>query len=407
MRTQSLASWLLLSIPAAVAHTWIEEMIVVAPNGSFVGEPGYPRGYKNRLQPGFEDYMVYLLPPNGRPTGNAILPSDTICKSTQMIGSQTAEGPALVASPGDNIALLYQENGHVTLPNTQIGKPPNRGTVYIYGTTKPSNDDKLLSIHKVWNAAGTGGDGRGVLLATRNFDDGQCYQDNSGPIATTRKNTFKHAFDPLMGSNNLWCQNDVQLPTDVTASTYTLYWVWDWPTLPNVAGSGDLIGKNETYTTCMDVTLKGQSKAATKAKAASQGFIAGLPLDKAAIKEQLETPFQVPVAQADVPNAASTTVLASSSTTTTTSSTASISTSTFTDIAIVTVTVTATEQVTITVPASTTTIVDPNTDGKPSISPFFQTTATATSTSMFPYGTGTAAKKVQRYMPRHANVQVQ
>ena len=55
----------------------------------------------------------------------------------------------------------YQENGHVTLPDNQPGKPANRGTVFVYGTTQPSPTDTLLAIHRVWNAAGTGGDQRG------------------------------------------------------------------------------------------------------------------------------------------------------------------------------------------------------------------------------------------------------
>jgi hypothetical protein len=270
------------------AHTWIEELLVIASNGTMVGAPGYPRGFVSRATPGFNDgQMDYLIPPNGRPTGNQILPTDLMCKSTQNIGSQTPGFPVLNASPGDMIALRYQENGHVTNPGVPPGKPANGGTVYIYGTQKPSDSDTLLAIHKVWNAAGTGGNGNGILLATRNFDDGQCYQvDNAHALSVQRQKEFPHKADPLMGED-LWCQTDVTLPSNIAASdSYTLYWVWDWPTGTPGVGSG----VNEIYTTCMDVNLvagPGTSK--------NLNFIKGQDLNKAAIETELSTAFNVPV----------------------------------------------------------------------------------------------------------------
>ena len=194
--------------------------------------------------------MVNLIPPDARPQGNQILPTDPICKASQQQQTQTSGYGRLQASAGSMLALRYQENGHVTLPQNQLGKPTNRGTVYIYGTIQPKSDDTLLAIHKVWNTAGTGGDKRGKLLATQAYDDGQCYQVNGGQISVARQAQFSHEADPLMGTN-LWCQNNLALPTDApTGKPYTLYWVWDWPTAPKV-DPGLPNGKEEIYTTCM------------------------------------------------------------------------------------------------------------------------------------------------------------
>ena len=257
--------------------------MVIGSNGSFVGNPGFARN--NTLRgPGFSDLlMVHILPGQGQPaleerqaappastpappanTNTAfsdttgILPTDPMCKQTQQQQIQSNGSPRLQAAPGANIALRFQENGHVTLPNNQPGKPENRGTVYIYGTTQPKADEKFLDVFKQWNAAGTGGDKRGVLLAVQPYDDGRCYQVNSGSISTQRQSLYPHQADQLMGTS-LWCQNDISLPANApTGKPYTLYWVWDWPTAPGV-DPGLPKGKAEIYTTCMDVDIQGTS----------------------------------------------------------------------------------------------------------------------------------------------------
>lgn len=238
---------------SSLAHSWVEQLIVIAPNGTLIGTPGFPRGNHKRDEPGFEDsFMVHLLPGDDR-TINQIVETDLMCKATQIQQLQTRGSPRLQASAGDNIALLYQENGHVSLPEAQPGKPDNGGTVYVYGTAQPRENDTFLSIHRVWNAEGTGGDGRGTLLSTRNYDDGQCYQVNDGQISVARRSRFPHVPDALMGAD-LWCQQDIQIPIAApSGKPYTLYWVWDWPTMPGTAGF--LEGKQEIYTTCMDVDL--------------------------------------------------------------------------------------------------------------------------------------------------------
>ncbi|KAF9884320.1 hypothetical protein FE257_001898 [Aspergillus nanangensis] len=241
-------------LTTAGAHSWVEQLMVIAPNGTFVGSPGYPRGNVLRTDSSFSDTaMVNLIPPNGRP--NKILRSDSLCKQTQQKQTQKSkDSPRLQASPGAAIALRFQENGHVTLPQNQVGKPHNRGTVYVYGTTQPKENEKLLNVHGVWNKNGTGGDRRGVLLSTQNFDDGRCYQVNSGGISQKRQAEFPHEADQLMGGD-LWCQQDIALPFEApSGQPYTLYWVWDWPTAPR-ADPGLPEGKQEIYTTCMDVDV--------------------------------------------------------------------------------------------------------------------------------------------------------
>ena len=224
--------------------------------------------------------MVYLLPPDGMPQGNTILPTDKMCKATQESSEQQTPGyPRLQASAGGMIALRYQENGHTTKLNPS-NKPDNRGTVYIYGTTQSSPTDNFLDIHKVWNTAGTGGNKKGKLIATQNFDDGRCYQENNSNISGQRNATFVHTNEEPMGPD-LWCQNDIVLPTDVsTDELYTLYWVWDWPT--EVGAPGAPNGKTEIYTTCMDVDIVPAAAGADK-QVSADSYAEGQSLNSAAV----------------------------------------------------------------------------------------------------------------------------
>lgn len=274
---QSRALVALISLAASVsAHTWVEQLNVIDPNGTFVGAPGFPRGNgKKPLRswlifhhanlsivprgPGFSDsLMVHLLPPPGRAVtegDKGFLKSDLMCRDSQT-KPDPDKSPRLQATAGGFVALRYQENGHVTLPDNPLGKAPNRGTVFIYGTSEPLETDTFLGIHKQWNSAGTGGDKRGKLIASQDFDDSQCYQINGGSISVNRQQEFPHQFDQSMG-NDIWCQNNIALPSDLpVGKAFTLYWVWDWATLPNIdPGLPD--GKEETYTTCMDIDITG------------------------------------------------------------------------------------------------------------------------------------------------------
>ena len=263
----------------ARAHSWIEQLTVIDANGTFGGAPGYARGNVQRTSPEFNDKtMVYMLPPSDH--ASAVQPTDMMCKTTQRSQNQTEGSPRLQASPGDAIALRYQENGHVTMPWNSPGKPENRGTMYVYGTTQPKDDEAFLSVHKVWNQNGSGGDQRGVLLSVQNFDDGRCYQVNGGNISEARQKEYPHQADKMMGTD-LWCQQDIALPSNApTGKPYTLYWVWDWPTM-----SGDKVTQPQIYTTCMDVDVQHSSSHADE-KASSTGYVNDQSLNSAAIPSQ-------------------------------------------------------------------------------------------------------------------------
>ncbi|KAG9247790.1 hypothetical protein BJ878DRAFT_414168, partial [Calycina marina] len=260
-------------ISSATAHTWVEDILHIAQNGTLIGPAGYARGTISRDSvPGPDQVMVWK-------TLNETLTADrSICSTVQQKGTQTPDFPVFEGSQGEVMALQYLENGHVSL--LQASRPLHGGTIYIYGTSTPSNDDKLLSIHRVWNAAGTGGDKRGKLLATRPFDDQQCYEaDNGGAISKARALEF-----PTISGASLKCQTDFQIPDDAPAD-YTFYWVWDWPQL-NLDGT---IINNEIYTQCLDVKVSGKTKLLAKdIKVEKPAFY-----DSIAIAEQITEAFLV------------------------------------------------------------------------------------------------------------------
>ena len=86
---------------------------------------------------------------------------------------------ALQVRPGDDVMLMFQENGHVTLQQQDkdnLGKL-GPGEVFVYGTQDSQSSDALVNIHNVWTPNGSGGDRRGFLLGEGGFDDGRCYQN--------------------------------------------------------------------------------------------------------------------------------------------------------------------------------------------------------------------------------------
>lgn len=240
-------------------HTWIEQLRSINDQGKFVGEYGYPRGMKAKTDPGYTgDSMNWQLPQNsfGTPFINSTMP---LCHPDQRQAKQSQDNyPRLKAVPGKFIAMRYMENGHVSLPNNQIGKPEKGGTIFVYGTTSPKEDEKLFDVLQ-WSADGQGGDKRGVLLSTSNFDDGRCYEKNDSPVSQARQKEFPNfAIGQVSdgpGNYPLFCETDTALPNNTqVGKAYTLYWVWQWntapgkdPQLPN--------GKDEYYTTCIDVDV--------------------------------------------------------------------------------------------------------------------------------------------------------
>ena len=239
------------------AHSWVEEMQVISDNGSYTGDYGYTRGYVARTDPTFTgESMKYILPPasSGR---SRIDSSDLLCHPSQRTSASYSSPayPRLQVSPGSYVAMKYLENGHVTLPATQPGKPKSGGPVYIYSTRTPSDTEKLTDV-LAWNAAGSSGDKRGRLVAANNYDDGRCHQLNSGPISTQRQvSSPDRVADQPTSSVEQWCETDFRIPADAAVGeTLTLYWVWAWPTEAGV-DPGVPEGKDEWYTSCAEVEV--------------------------------------------------------------------------------------------------------------------------------------------------------
>ena len=307
---------LALLVPLSSQHSWVEEMDVIDPKtGLFTGTPGYCRNNTKRTARRFSDpLMVHILPGQGQPSIEqrdtipatdltGVTNNDKMCKMTQQTAYQADGSPRLRAAPGALVSLRYQENGHVTLPENQKGKPKNRGTVYIYGTTQPNFPELFLDVVGKWNADGTGGDRRGRLLATQPFDDGYCYQKNAGNISTSRQAAHPHEPDKLMGSD-LWCQNNIAIPTDAATGKYTLYWVWDWPTEPGVDPNLPK-GKAEIYTTCMDVDIVAKPASKRHIKARQQPApSAGGNLNSAAIPAYVQSLTASPAPASPAPTGA-------------------------------------------------------------------------------------------------------
>ncbi|KAF9690610.1 hypothetical protein EKO04_011474 [Ascochyta lentis] len=245
--------------PLAMGHTWIEQLRNVNDKGEYVGEYGYPRGMISKTDTGYNgDSMNWLLPVQPKVFIDETSP---LCHTSQTKQEQSSDKyPRLQAVPGGFVAMRYMENGHVTMvdPATGLGKPEKGGTVFVYGTTEPKEDEKLVNVLR-WSQDGSGGDKRGVLLATNDFDDGRCYEVNATPTSEERRvsdpNFAMGQVSDGPGNYPLFCETNVKLPKDVTeGKPYTLYWVWQWNTAPNV-DPGLPAGKDQYYTTCMDVDI--------------------------------------------------------------------------------------------------------------------------------------------------------
>lgn len=308
--------------PAPVAaHSWIERALKIEPvSRQFFGAEGFPRGYIPRTDPSFNDEEYILRLPY---TGTAFYTGDETINKHPIDPNPSYD--LLEAAPGDFIAILHYENGHTTKPESNPDKPLNRGTIYIYGTDQPRDEEKLFDVHLRWNKDGTGGDKRGRLLATRNYDDGQCYEARGEGLALERATAL--GVDPM---TPLACQSDLQLPEDLKPdSNYTIYWYWDWPNLNRDAidfeatkdglfpwagtfmrGEQDpngftmaAIATNESYASTLDIRVvskdsevrsKAQIGANVNSAGSSSGGDQGTVFNMA-IQAQLKNNFGVPV----------------------------------------------------------------------------------------------------------------
>jgi hypothetical protein len=254
----------LATFPIAHSHSWGEQLRNIDAKGNYVGAYGYPRGMVDRgkTSPDGKDTdnaMTWRMPESNTEGKIFIDAEQLLCAPMQRQQKQSSDKfPRLKTVPGGFIAIRYQENGHVTLPQNNPEKPKKGGTVYVYGTKDPKTDEKLFDVLQ-WTQDGQGGDKRGVLLAMNDYDDGRCYLNNETPIAMARK-----AADPAYMTNTpekgpansvMYCETDVKLPETVElGKAYTLYWVWQWTSLPGKT-PGLKKGKDEYYSTCMDVDV--------------------------------------------------------------------------------------------------------------------------------------------------------
>jgi hypothetical protein len=246
--------------PVALSHTWIEQMRNVNDKGQYVGEYGYARGMFGKTDPGFDGTKMNFEIPAYQ-GGKIFIQNDTLlCHPSQRKQQQSQDKyPRLQAVPGGFIAMRYMENGHITKPNNQAGKPAHAGTIFVYGTTQPKENEKIADVLR-WTQDGKGGDSRGLLLTTNNFDDGRCYEINDTPIHQERAKEFPNyamgqADTKGPGNYPLFCETNVQIPkAAATGKPYTIYWVWQWPTAPGKDNSYPK-GKDEYYSTCIDVDI--------------------------------------------------------------------------------------------------------------------------------------------------------
>jgi hypothetical protein len=235
------------------AHTWVEQLMNVDNNGSYYGAAGYIRHYIPRSDPSFADSELSWLSPQNTQGGSRIRidNTDMLCHPNQQQAVNNNNYPNLKTAPGNTVAMRYLENGHVTQPGNQPGKPSAGGLVDIYATTNPKPGEKLTNVLQ-WGTNGTLDKGR--LLNINPYDDGRCYQVSNVPISQQRQVEFPNPINGQSGANHeLWCQNNVKIPDDATG-TLTVYWVWQWPTQPNI-DPGLPNGKDEIYTSCMDFNI--------------------------------------------------------------------------------------------------------------------------------------------------------
>lgn len=261
--------YLLLLAGSASAHTWLESLRSIGSNGAFTGEPGYPRGFVARTDPSFsDDASTYRILAKDAST--------PLCHPAQQVanGYTNPQFPRLNSSAGSWVALTYQENGHVSAPQVPEGRPYRSGNIYVYATTT-LRDEEFSSVHGNWTADGSLESGR--LIATRYFDDENCFQNQgSGP---TPINAERKAASQGLASVD--CQTDIQLPEDIDSDVVGIYWVWDWTLWPNMQNQAF-----EIYTGCAEISISQGDKSEV-------AFDDSVPLDQRAVKSQLATQFEV------------------------------------------------------------------------------------------------------------------
>ncbi|KAL2139317.1 hypothetical protein VTI28DRAFT_5331 [Corynascus sepedonium] len=315
------AVWLLAALTGTVtAHSWPEQTVRLGPDGKEVGKPGADRSH---IENGAE--ADFLIPPNGGP--KVFEPNQKIVRDDQgplTDSSYSTQYPMLSVAPGDFVAIKHRENGHVTRPDkTNPMKPINRGTIYLYGTTENDlSNVNLMDVHLKWTADGKGGNGKGKLLATRNYDDGQCHEMK--PSDGDFEGIGDYRKEKISKADQLLCQSDIKIPEDApVGKVYTVIWVWDWPDMkeqgvavPPAEYNSDAVATPETYTGVVDFKIvdpcddslgevKGPTCKTNTASNANVKFAMDAPATARGIASQLAEPFivKIPQAGANVPSA--------------------------------------------------------------------------------------------------------
>lgn len=97
-----------------------------------------------------------------------------------------------------------------------------------------------------WTKDGKGGNGKGRLLSVTNFDDTLCFEFNDTQVSQGR-------FAVAGGEHgqSTPCTSQFQVPDDVKADMYTVYWLWDF----SEHFGKEQPGHVEWYTSCMDIEI--------------------------------------------------------------------------------------------------------------------------------------------------------
>ena len=146
-----------------------------------------------------------------------ILSIDTgvnVCKPEQQNPGQRPNFPKLSVNAGDLVEAQYLENGHIwqTLAGKN-GPSAQSGTIYWYATQNPDPARTVDDVLK-WTTDGSGGDGKGRLLSTSNFDDGICIE--TGHEVST-------------GRPGGPCKSYFRVPADAEqGKDIEVIWLWDY-----------------------------------------------------------------------------------------------------------------------------------------------------------------------------------
>ena len=122
---------------------------------------------------------------------------------------------------GSSFVASYTENGHVTKDRLAPDNLPHPGNyTWFIAQNSAVVPSPLSTLGDLFTKATT--------LATGNYDDGKCAEDNTKGRAGPRA-----------------CQSTVTVP-QVAAGTYQLVWLWNFPKVTGVV---------EMYSSCMDITV--------------------------------------------------------------------------------------------------------------------------------------------------------